>query len=46
MTPDRALPVELEMAQPAGDVDEWRSLAVDGVRQPNAVTCSEEPDLL
>jgi hypothetical protein len=46
MTPHRAFPVELEMTQPAGDVDEWRSLAVDGVCQPDAVTCSEESNLL
>jgi hypothetical protein len=46
MTPDRALPVELEMTQPAGDVDERRSLAMNRVRQPDAVTGLKKPDLL
>src|SRR4051812_26955897 len=44
--PDRALPVELEMTEPAGDVDERRSLTVDRIGKPDAVSRSQEADVL
>ena len=44
--PDRALPVELEVAEPARRDDERRPGAVDGIRDPHAVGGPAEPDLL
>ena len=35
--PDRTLPVDLEMAQPVGRLDQRRSIAEEGIGQPRAV---------
>ena len=44
--PDRALPVVLEVAEPARDDDQRRPAAVDRVRQTQAVLPPTESDLL
>jgi len=46
VTPDRALPVMLEMAEPARDDEERRPMAVGGVGQAHAIRPATEPDLL
>ena len=46
MPPDGALPVVLEVAQPAGGDDEGRPGPMDGVGQPRSVTRAAEADLL
>ena len=44
--PDRALPVELQMAQPARVDQQRRTGAVHGVRDPDPVGRAGEPDVL
>ena len=46
VAPDRALPVELEVAEPARRDDQRRAGAVDRIRDPHAVGGPAEPDLL
>jgi len=46
VAPDRALPVLLEVAEPARDDDEGRAAAVDRVREADAVGRTAETDLL
>jgi hypothetical protein len=46
MTPDRALPVELQVAQPARVDQQRRAGAVHGVRDPDAVGGAGEADVL
>ena len=46
VTPDRALPVEVEMRQPRRRPHDRRPAAVDGVRQPHAVASGAEANLL
>jgi len=44
--PDRALPVVLQVAQPAGDHHQRRPVSVAGVGDPNTVAAAREVDLL
>src|SRR5206468_4345005 len=46
VAPDGALPVVLEVAEPARDDDEWRAAAVDRISEADAVGASAETDLL
>ena len=46
VTPHRAVPVVLEMAEPARGDEERRAGAVHGIRDPHAVGGPAEPDLL
>ncbi len=46
MPPHRALPVVLEVAEPAGGEDQRRPAAVDGVGDARAVRAAAEPDVL
>ena len=46
VTPDRALPVEVEMRQPGRRPHDRRPAAVDGVREPHPVASGAEADLL
>ena len=46
VAPDRALPVVLEVAEPARRDDERRPRSVDGVGEPRPVSRSAEADLL
>jgi hypothetical protein len=46
MTPDRTLPVVLQMAEPTGGDDQRRPRAVPGIGDPDAVTGPAEPQFL
>ena len=46
VAPDRALPVELQVAEPAGVDQQWRPGSVHGVRDPDPVGRAREADVL
>src|SRR5260221_5287483 len=46
VAPNRAVPVELEVAQPMSSPDDWWTGALAGVREANAIHRREEPQLL